>query len=266
MAKSSELTFGHDCEVFVATQDGAITAPNKFIQESKIVYRMSNDGGMNRDGMALEFNPDPSTEPAAVAQSTQQLMDLGAEKLQLMGMHIISSIGIDLKQVAKELRQNLPEDVFEIGCLPDQDAYTGEERIVNLNGKRYTKRFAGGHIAVGHRALRNCTTGAIDRLVRLFDAKAGLFSVRFSTPDSIVRRKTYGTAGAYRYKREKGIVEYRTPDAGWLWGMAFEKMCEHMRQAFVDWQAGIRLEIADPTVKAINTCDKKMALQLLGEA
>lgn len=105
-------------------------------------------------------------------------------------------------------------------------------------------------------------------IVKLMDFFVGLPSL-FLVPDSeresaIERRKSYGAAGCFRWKPADSIIEYRTPDASWLWHEgAYERLCHGMRRAFEEFVQGTYVKDAKPLRDAINTCDTRLATILL---
>jgi hypothetical protein len=181
--------------------------------------------------------------------------------LQRVGLRLTTKIGIDIADLPPDVRYILPGDCFELGCDPDYSAYTRHANRVSVNPRKYTKRFAGGHISV--QIEQGLPFNDVCELVKLFDRYAGLHSIRWSVPESLERRRTYGKAGAFRWKPRMGIVEYRTPDAGWLWNDGYEIMCNLLTRAYHEWKTGIRLRNPQMVIKAINGCDKTVAAQIL---
>lgn len=258
---SDKIPFGGDPEVFVQTQNGVIACPVALLKEPKKVVKVGNHGGFNRDGMAFELNPAPSTSPEEVMANMLKLLTDGILSLSKAGLGITKKIGVDIQAIPIQQALDLPNDVWELGCEPDYDAYSGQYNIVNVDPRIYTKRFAGGHITMQIGAL---PFADVCEVVKLFDYHAGLYSIRWSDlPDSIERRRTYGRAGAFRYHHENGIVEYRTPDAGWLWNNGYVEMCNRMAKAFQDFQSGVRLTNPSTIIRAINECDKETAQKII---
>jgi hypothetical protein len=257
----SPIAFGSDPETFVAHSDGVISAPFELIPAPKEIVLKGEHGGYNRDGMALELNPEASSNPKEVVGHMLQLLTDGSSLLKQFGLTITNKIGMDIANLPDHVRNILPSDCFELGCDPDYSAYTRRVNRVRVDPKKYTKRFAGGHISV--QIERGVPFEEVCELVKLFDRHAGLYSLRWSVRESLERRKTYGKAGAFRWKPEDGIVEYRTPDAGWLWNDGYEAMCSLLTKAYHEWRIGIRLRKHQTIVRAINECDKTTAQQIL---
>lgn len=251
------IAFGSDPETFVVSGDGTLSTPVDLIAPPKQVMLENAHGGYNRDGIALELNPRPSANPKEVAQHMMQLLADGSAMLARFGLTITNRIGADLKELPPMARVILPGDCFQLGCDPDFNAYTKKVNHVRVNPTKYTKRFCGGHISV--QIEDKITFTDICELVRMFDRYAGLHSLKWSATESVERRKTYGKAGCFRWRQDKNIIEYRTPDAGWLWHDGYEEMCDLMTRAYHEWKIGIRLKHYSEIVQAINTCNKSLA-------
>lgn len=143
------------------------------------------------------------------------------------------------------------------GCDPDYNAWTGLQNEVDKSDSLL--RTAAAHIHVGY---KNCTADVSLEIVQAMDLFIGLPSVLLD-PD-VERRKMYGKAGSYRFKSYG--VEYRVPGNFWLetddlikW--AFNATIEATK--FVN-SGGIITNSSD-IIKAINECNKDLALEILDE-
>lgn len=256
---SDGLKFGADPEIFVVNENGEISCPISILPIAKEVNIIARGGGVNRDGIAFELNPAPSEIPAEVALNMSDILLAGAQKLSLAGLKVIKSLGVTI-------RENMPPDAYQFGCDPDYNAYTKGMNRCKLNPKKYLKRFAGGHISM--QLPVEPSFDQVCDIVKLMDFFVGLPSL-FLIPDSereaaVERRKSYGAAGCFRWKVEDRIIEYRTPDASWLWhDGAYERLCIGMRRAFEEFVVGLRVIDSKPLRQAINTCDLKLATILL---
>lgn len=250
-------TLGADPELFLANPKG-IYCPWDILPEPKRPGFFVSGGHMNRDGMALELNPQHSSRSSVVGENIASLLSaLGRLSLQ-KSLTIIKSLGCDISSLPD--RDLFPYDVFELGCHPDINAYTEHFNEVQVNPEEFPERYAGGHI---HIQVGNLDQSEACELVKLFDVHAGLPSVLFGDDVwSPKRRQVYGKAGDFRHNLDEGIIEYRTPDAGWLWvNKGFEILADGMLTAFSQFKAGNRVtkDYIANIRGAINACDKSYA-------
>lgn len=251
-----EPTLGNDPERFISRK-GVIICPNEIIPFPKRVIPCGKYGGMNRDGMALELNPSPSTDIQKVAENTYLLLEDAIYEANAIGAVLSDSI----KTVVEDFT-GLPVDVQTIGCEPDMNAYTGKMNTLTEEQLHMKERYAGGHIHMGNLPVLDLEAHC--NLVKAFDASAGLISVLWSTPESLERRAQYGRAGAFR--RKKTLVEYRVPDANWTFKRGrFEVLCKAMVKAALDFNPLKYVPILpeEDVIGAINNCDTKEAMRML---
>jgi hypothetical protein len=262
MHLSKTPSFGLDPEILVQ-KDDKIVCPLVFATVPKEVTPFGAAGGYNRDGMALELNPNPSHIIREVSANLHTLLKQAIDMAGLYGFKLSKSLHVNISEALNA--DNLPGDVYEIGCEPDYNAYTRKVNQVKVDPSKYLDRFCGGHIHIG--------VGSIQfpeacELVKLFDYHAGLLSVMYSLDIETARRRreTYGKAGAFRFDEEKGKIEYRVPDASWLWvEEGFENLCAKMTQALVEFRAGIRINDPKYIIQAIDNVDQELAQDLMGD-
>jgi hypothetical protein len=250
-------TFGSDPEIFVVNANGGIACPVEMLPRPKEVLNLGPEGGVNRDGIAFELNPAPSSDPAVVAANMAKLLQIGVGRLSDAGLHIVQSLSATIDD-------DMPPDAYEFGCNPDYNAYTKEEYRCKLNPRKYLKRFAGGHISMGIDIPM--TFDQVCELVKLFDFYAGLRALfyipRDEVENAVERRLSYGAAGCFRHKNH--LVEYRTPDSSWLWATgAYEEICSGMFLAFEAFMSGKRIAKPKTLRVAINNCDLHLARVLI---
>jgi hypothetical protein len=255
-------TFGCDPEIFVVNETGTFVAPTRYIMESKVVMAVSVEGGANRDGMAVELNPEPSHDPGVVERRLDILKRKISIQLATLGLKMSEEIMLDTRE---SFIDPMAQDVWDIGCVPDLDAYTENWRQVPVSGRQYPYRYAGGHISIG--GFGNITRVQACEIVReRFDPSIGLLSTLSSkNPEaSAQRRQIYGGAGAFRLK--DGIIEYRTPDSGWLWGSSgkYETLCIRAEMALGS-DTKMSQEFFRQVPIAINSCDIELAKTLYDE-
>jgi hypothetical protein len=259
---AGSFTFGGDPERFIK-RNGIIVCPNDIIPIPKRVIPCGKYGGMNRDGMALELNPSPGSIKNVALNLDLLLTDAIYEAAQV-GAELSDSI-----KTVIESFDELPPDVVEIGCEPDRNAYTEKENELTQEQLTMKERFAGGHIHVG----MGYWASFHSEIVKAFDSTAGIMSVMWSVPESLERRRQYGRAGSYRVDQERGIIEYRVPDAMWTFKKGrFEALCGAMVKAFgyiyLANQWGAKAQFRPPlpqdeVIEVINNCDKKTAERML---
>ena len=206
---SVALKVGADPEVF-ASKSGRLLSAHGLVQGTKEKPYKVNKGAIQVDGMALEFNIDPSDSCVEFVEN--------------------------IKTVLKELKTNLPEDIHlaiqptaefgsryiqsqppiakELGCSADLNAYTGKEN--ETPDAEVPFRTAAGHIHIGwteHQDIE-CPNhmDTCREFTKVLDLYLGVPSVILD-PDT-KRRSLYGAAGAFRSK-DYGL-EYRVLSNFWL--------------------------------------------------
>lgn len=204
-----KILVGADPEVFVRDKKGRFRSAHGLIPGTKQEPYKVKDGGVQVDGLALEFNINPA------ATREEFIHNIGSVLGQLAAM--VPDYEIVIQPTAKFNGNHLraqPEEALELGCEPDFNAYTEEENPRPDN--QTTMRTAAGHVHIGFcenadprdpEHIRRCCT-----LVQQLDAFLGLTSL-FWDPDR-KRRRMYGGAGAFRPKTYG--VEYRTLSNAWL--------------------------------------------------
>ena len=123
------------------------------------------------------------------------------------------SIKVDLDEI-----KGCDKECFRFGCAPDDCIY--EERNIKYpDGKKFKKRFAGGHIHIGFsntnlmRVFRDPDN--LENAIKMMDLIAGTLSVSIANNQREKdRRKWYGQAGTYRIQPHG--IEYRTLSPFWL--------------------------------------------------
>lgn len=261
-------TYGTDVEIFLVREDGTLASPQDVLPRPKVVEKIGPAGGWNRDGIAIEINPEPSKSYELVSQRIETLRSMIEPVLRHMGMSLMRAVRVNIReQMPVERLQDLPNDCWELGCDPDYNAYSGKKNDVEVDPYEYPYRTAGGHITMGT-PLRRFEDAC--ELVKLFDVYAGLFSVAFMEgPDATERRRLYGKAGCFRFYKDTGLVEYRTPSSDWFWwseGDGYRALCSQMNRALIAYQSGLRLsdkEAARRVIHVINNGLKAEAEEMV---
>lgn len=202
-----KILMGCDPEVFVK-KDGVFVSAHGLIPGTKKEPFPVEDGAVQVDGMALEYNIRPaSTEDEFVSFNQNVLRQL---------REMVSDYEIVIEPTAtfsKEHFDAQPEEAKMLGCEPDFNAYTGDENEPPDNTT--TMRTAAGHLHFGIREpapideehIRRCITA-----VKHLDAYLGIPSLLWDADTK--RRAMYGKAGCFRPK-EYGF-EYRPLSNAWL--------------------------------------------------
>lgn len=203
------ITIGADPEIFV-TEDGKFRSAHGLIPGTKEKPHPVKNGAVQVDGMALEFNIDPTDNAKDFVAYNNTVMEQMKTMIPAnMEFAIVPSCRFNGNHFRAQ-----PEEAKELGCTPDFNAYSLEENPKPDN--KTTMRTAAGHIHIGFcegadpsdpEHMTRCAT-----LVKQLDVYLGIPSLLF---DSDTRRRSmYGAAGAFRAKPYG--VEYRVLSNAWL--------------------------------------------------
>lgn len=206
------FTIGADPEIFVKKNGKSIT-PLGLMPGTKAEPHKTSHGAVQVDGMAAEFNIDPT----------------GMDDFEGFNQNIVRTIA-DLRTILGDANINLaiqptmdfdpeylkaqPTEATELGCDPDYNAYT---LLPNPRPDGDVSfRTAAGHVHIGwgadipvdNREHMEICAG----FVKMLDATVGMFMTYIDRDPR--RRELYGKAGAMRMKPYG--VEYRTPSNLWI--------------------------------------------------
>jgi hypothetical protein len=203
-----KITIGCDPELFV-TQDGKFRSAWGLIPGTKDKPHIVEDGAVQVDGCALEFNTDPVDNADDFVRKINSVMGQMKAMVPEYEFAIVPSCRFNGNHF-----RALPEEAKELGCTPDFNAYTMQENPKPDNTT--TMRTASGHVHIGgfetddpnsDEHMLRCAT-----LVKQLDCYLGLPSLLFDK--DVKRRKMYGAAGCFRPKTYG--VEYRVLSNAWL--------------------------------------------------
>lgn len=209
---------GADPELFVKRKDtGELASAHGLVVGDKKNPTPVPFGAVQVDGMALEFNIDPTKE-GEFSHHINAVMETLAKMCPEYDL-----IAEPVAEFGRELIDAQPEEAKILGCEPDFCAWTDGEANVPPNVDA-PFRTGAGHVHIGwcedvdnkhweHIEACHMVCKQLDFLV----ASAALF---FDTDTK--RRELYGCAGAYRPKSYG--VEYRTLSNFWL-----------SEQRYIDW-------------------------------
>lgn len=206
----AKFTIGADPEIFVR-KGGHAAAAHGLIEGTKQSPKKTESGAVQVDGLALEFNIDPtvSNDFDGFNQNIVKTMRDLKEMVPGYTFNIAPT-----QDFSEELLASLPEEALELGCDPDYCAYTLEPNP-RPNGK-VNFRTGAGHVHLGWGA--DIPTDNEDHIkicaefVKMLDATVGMMMTYIDRDPR--RRELYGKAGAFRPKSYG--VEYRTPSNVWV--------------------------------------------------
>lgn len=203
-----KITIGCDPELFV-TQEGKFRCAHGLIPGTKDKPHRVENGAVQVDGFALEYNIDPVDNADDFVKYNQSVMEQMKAMVPDYDFAIVPTARFNGAHFKAQ-----PDEAKELGCTPDFNAYTLKENDKPDNTT--TMRTAAGHIHIGFiegadptsdEHMIRCAT-----LVKQLDCYLGLPSVIYDRDTK--RRAMYGAAGAFRPK-EYG-VEYRVLSNAWL--------------------------------------------------
>lgn len=204
-----QFLVGADPEVFVKQNNRFVTGHGLIEGDKQNPFPVEN-GAVQVDGMALEFNIDPASNEQEFLYNVQHVLS------QLSAMVPEHEIAAEpVAEFGAEYLSSMPPKAVELGCDPDYNAwsYGGENEKPDEN---VDFRTGAGHIHIGWCEGANIHDPYhIDvccSLVKQLDFYLGLPSLLFDK--STKRRSLYGAAGAYRAKPYG--VEYRVLSNKWL--------------------------------------------------
>ena len=252
--------FGSDPEFFIADKTNTPVPAHLFFPPKEAPFLESSGGEtikMFRDGYALELNIPPRTCRQEFAGRIRAGLHAAQSKLPTgYSLLAIPSIKINLKDLA-----DAPEDVLLFGCDAVADAYSGEDRSVNLNGLTHPYRYAGGHLHYSGTWPWLADRKARDLCVKMLDLYLGVpFTFLFHDLGEFRRRKHYGQAGEYRFQQypdgTRGI-EYRVLSPRVMNHPCLLSLCNgilrHVVTNFVKLRPGWDATIEPKVRRAINT-------------
>lgn len=201
---------GADPEIFVKSKaTGMFASAHGLIPGTKYEPYKVNKGAVQVDGLALEFNIDPSSSFEEFDFNLDTVMSILQDMVPGYEFMDGSSVIFDEKFL-----ETIPKEALVIGCEADYNAYTLADNPKPPEAA--LMRTTGGHVHVGGFTATNefspvhFNTSA--RLARILDETIGLPSLLWDKDD--VRRQMYGKGGCFRPK--KYGMEYRTLSNKWI--------------------------------------------------
>lgn len=248
---------GADPELFVVNEANVFISGHGLVPGTKHAPFGVQRGAVQVDGMALEFNIDPS------ASRDEFVANVEAVRTQLDAM--IAPLRTVCEPVAhfdQVYFRNQPPEALEMGCDPDYDAWALQQN--NPPNANRPMRTAAGHVHLGWGAPREDVLSpevfldAAEK-VRHLDCLVGLSTILLDPNKT--RREMYGKAGAFRPKPYG--LEYRVPSNFWVKDrQSIGWMYDALEYSMNMYDAGEVLNNPE-VVDIINNSDAKRARALL---
>lgn len=201
-----EISIGADPEVFLLDkQNNWTTAFNK-IKGTKYDPYPVEEGAIQVDGTAAEFNIDP-------CYSSKEFCSRIDKVLNLLKQHSDCEIDENVTRHWGILLENMTDVERQLGCEPDFNAYTLKHNTKPDVDTPF--RTAGGHVHVGYTRNIPIDEGFIQfnaEIVKVLDERLGVASLLWDNDSK--RRELYGKAGSFRPKHFG--VEYRPLSNSWI--------------------------------------------------
>ncbi|MCA9381304.1 hypothetical protein KC678_03495 [Candidatus Dojkabacteria bacterium] len=203
------FTIGADPEVFMKL-DGKFVSAHPYIFGTKNKPFKVEHGAVQVDGMALEFNIDPSN---SFEEFNSNLNIVQEQLLNMLpaGSEFMTDATVEFDKMFLE---TVPYYNRILGCEPDYNAYTMRKNKKPSDST--LMRTAGGHIHIGGINTNNPTNqghmSMASRLSKLLDERIGVYSLLWDKDDK--RRSLYGKAGSFRPKTYG--MEYRSLSNAWI--------------------------------------------------
>jgi hypothetical protein len=246
------ILIGADPEVFVK-ENGELISGYNLIPGTKEEPFPVQDGAVQVDGMALEFNIDPAADEESFVKNLNSVMSTLSD--------MIGDKELVLEAVAEfgdELISTQPLQATQLGCDPDMNAWSSEENFPPDATVDF--RTASGHVHIGWTEGAKPTPehqDVCEKLVKQLDFFLGVPSLIFDSGTK--RRELYGQAGAYRQKPYG--CEYRVLSNAWLKNDSLKRwVFRNVKEAFARLCSGqdIAAEYGD-VQEIINTSNVEEA-------
>lgn len=208
-----EILVGADPEIFMFDKAGKPVSAHGAVPGDKKNPHKVQDGAVQVDGMALEFNINPAATAEEFSHHLQSVMSTLAAMVPDYELRPVPVAEFGAAYLAKQ-----PMEALELGCEPDYCAWTDGAVNPRPNGKA-DFRTGAGHVHIGwdkdididdpvHREA--CVMAS-----KQLDWSLGLGSMLYDNNAAAKkRRQLYGAAGCFRPKSYG--VEYRTLSNSWL--------------------------------------------------
>lgn len=244
-----EITIGADPELFIS-KDGKPYSAFGLIDGTKRNPLSVDNGAVQVDGMALEFNIDPAEDEETF------LKNISSVKETLLSM--IPKDYTELQDCSVEFDfdhfKEQPYAALELGCEPDFNGRNG--KMFRKPNAIENKRTAGGHVHIGGFQIENMTEEQhfdfCCRFAQIMDEQVGVYSVLWD--DDSERRKMYGRASAFRPKSYG--IEYRTMSNKWIFNPQLVKTVYNFTIDAVKKSFDVDYKVNQDVFSIINNSEK----------
>jgi hypothetical protein len=209
-----DFTIGCDPELFVKEIEGNYVSAHDLIPGTKEEPYRVESGYIQVDGTALEFNIDPASSYLDFVGNINDVLFNLHDRIE-GGPFSDLFISYDPSATFDpDYFDHLPDHAKLLGCMPDFNAYTGEENTPPTTTEPF--RTAGGHIHLGWGDYFDVNDPEHFRLCRDVTKQmdAMLFNASKVWDKDNKRRNLYGERGAFRPKMYG--VEYRPLSCRWV--------------------------------------------------
>lgn len=208
-----KITIGADPELFLS-KDGKPFSAYGLIPGNKKAPHKVDQGAVQVDGMALEFNIDPVE---TLEQFNHNIDSVLKTLRNMVPKDYIFDFASSVKFDDDHFKAQ-PNEATVIGCDPDYNPYTLKEYAPPMTNDSAT-RAAGGHVHVGWGSgfdvADQAHFKACAKMAKAMDYFVGIPAILLdNSPSSDARMATYGRPGAFRPKPYG--VEYRFLSNFWV--------------------------------------------------
>ena len=255
------ITIGSDPEIFFQNENEIVSVEG-LIGGTKDEPKLIDKKGffIQEDNIMAEYN----IPPCKTSDEFLFSINYGKNYLNDLAVNLGLSLSDKVSSIINDKYLNT-EQAKEFGCSPDNNVYTQEANLPPSSKVNY--RSCGGHISVG---WDNPEWDEQELLVKAMDITLGLEAVLLDNDD--IRKKSYGTAGRFRFKTfsdEVGGIEYRTLSNFWIHSDKLIKWAFNNTIKAVELvnsgQINNLLQYSDSIVNAINTNNKQLVKELLNK-
>lgn len=257
------FTLGADPEIFVKKRGVAVSA-HGLVSGTKQAPLKTPTGAVQVDGMALEFNIDPTTSGDFEGFNRNIVRVMADLKAMVPGYSFNIA---PVQEFSSEYLETLPAEALELGCDPDYNAYTLATNPRPDGTRNF--RTGAGHVHIGWGSdipvdnedhIQICAN-----FIKMLDATVGMYMTVIDRDPR--RRELYGKAGAFRAKPYG--VEYRTPSSLWITTRERRKVMHDLINKAIMWMrqgastAAVTGLNEESIIAVINSGDHETALAVL---
>ncbi len=216
------ISVGCDPEIF-GYRDGNPISCHEFIPGTKDAPHRLTKGACQRDGLAVEINPDPAKTRDEFSENISRTLS-DVRNFLPAGVVLRFTPAVKFEPWYFDL---LPEKVRELGCNPDFNAYS---QLINPppdTSPNPTLRTAAGHMQVGWAEGLDKTDPQhfLDCCHAITECDKAYATIKRRIDGDTTRESLYGKLGAFR--PTSFGVEHRVPSCAWveyprLWPFMFD--------------------------------------------